>query len=137
MKFTQTIRDYITKKTVVDRVNTTLTTSYVSAGEIDVRNLKSVKIFPIFDKNNATSGSVKVTELHTSGGVEHQVGQYTNSTGTLSLENWVWTYTADGNVVPIRIDVTDMNYIKIYAKSTGGTADAKMAITYLSSNQKG
>jgi len=136
MKFTQTIRDYISKGTVADRANTTLTTAYVSAGEIDVRHLKGMIVYPVFDKNNATSGQIKVTAAHTAGGTHHQIGQYTNSSGTLTQELWVWNYTADANAVPIELDLTKISYLKIWTKSTGGTADAKMQIDYTATNVK-
>jgi len=134
MKFIQTIRDYISKGTRAERADTTLTTSYVSAGEIDVRHFKSVKIYNKWTKNNATTALMKITELHTSGGQEHQQGDYTNVAGALSEESFETTYTVTGNKVPYAMDVTDVSYIKIYFKSAGGTADSKMKSDCIDSN---
>jgi hypothetical protein len=135
MKFVQTIRDYITKGTNVDRADTTLTTSYVNTGgEIDVRHLKSLKVFIDWTKNASTTGHMKFTELHTSGGTEHPVGYYENVAGALTPVDYEATFSVTGAQEPLILDVSSTSYLKIWGKSTGGSADAKMKIDYIGSN---
>ena len=86
MKFVQTIRDFILRRTVADRIDTTLTGTYVSQGEIDVSTYKSLTIFPKWTKGDETSAELKVTALHTTSGDEHQVGCYNNASGTFTQE---------------------------------------------------
>lgn len=134
MKFTQTIRDFINRKTLVDRADTTLTAAYVSQGEIDVSAYKTVAIYPIWTKGDETSAELKITELHTTGGSEYQLGDYTNVAGALAEEAFEITYTVTGKKTPIMVDVTGTSIIKIYVKATGGTPDGKIQIDYIGSN---
>jgi len=135
MNFLSTVRDYITRSAKSDRTDTVLTGSYVSQGEIDVRNYKTLVIFPKWTKGDETSAEIKITVLYTSGGTEHQQGVYTNSSGTLSQLAQEYQYTsASTNAVPIELDVTGFVFIKIYTKATGGTPTGKMKIDYIVSN---
>lgn len=134
MKFTQTIRDYILKKTVTDRTDTALTGSYVSQGEIDVSFMKTMTIFPIWTKGDETTAEMKITNLHTSAGEEHQMGSYSNAGGTLTPEAYEYQFSTTGNKTPITLDVTALFYLKIYVKATGGTPDGTMKIDYTWSN---
>ena len=137
MKFVQTIRDYIMRKTVSDRTDTTLTGSYVSQGEIDISTDKSFTIFLKWTKGDETSAEMKVMMLYATGGTEHQHGTYTNASGTLSQEEFEYKYTtATTNAVPIELDITNFSILKIYVKATSGTPTGKMKIDYIRSNSK-
>lgn len=134
MKWTQTIRDYVYRKTVSDRVDTILTGAYVSQGEIDVTKYKSLAIFPIYTKGDETTSELKIAVLHTSGGAEHQIGDYSSTSGILTAEAYEYQYSVTANIVPIELDVTNLSLIKIYVKATGGTPTGKMEIDYTLSN---
>ena len=135
VQHTQTVRQAVIKATVVDRTDTVLTATHVSQGEIDVSNVKSLTIYPMWTKGDETSAELKVTSLHVSGGVEHQLGAYTNASGTLSEEAFEYQYdTASTNAVPIELNVSGLSIIKIYVKATAGTPTGKMKIDYVRSN---
>jgi len=136
MKFIETIRDYIDKTVVAYRGVVTLTALYVATGdEIDVTNYKTLTIYPKWVKGDETSAQIQIAELYATGGTEHVIGAYTNSTGILSVEPWTYTYiTSSQSGVPISIDVTGKKFIKIYTKATGGTPTGSMKIDYIKSN---
>lgn len=137
MKFVQTNRDYIEKRTISDRTDTVLTHSHVSQGEIDISKYKSFTIFPIWTKGDETSAEIKVMMLHTASGDEHQHGGYTNASGTLTQQGYEYEYTtATTKAVPIELDVTGFSILKIYTKATAGTPTGKMKIDYIGSNSK-
>lgn len=134
MKFDTIIREFISNKVLTDRTATVLTAAYVSQGVIDVSKYKTLTIYPKYVNGDETSAQIKVTELHTTGGEEHQLGQYTNSSGTHSKELWEYSYTVSQNAIPITINVTGKKLLKIYTKATGGIPTGTMKIDYLKSS---
>lgn len=134
MKFDTIIREFISNKVVADRGVVALTGTHVSQSEIDVSKYKTLTIYPKYVKGDETTAQIKIIELHASGGAEHQLGQYTNSSGTLTKEVWEYTYTGTQVCVPITIDVTGKILIKIYTKATGGTPTGTMKIDYVKSS---
>lgn len=134
MNFTQTIREFLLKRTVAYRTATVISDTATSAGEIDVRTYKSLTLFLKYTKGTEGGVTVTMKALHTSSGDEFQIGGYTNSTGTLTQELYTYPFTSTANIVPIVLDVTKYSYIKVYEVKTSGTASGTLKIDYIGSN---
>ena len=136
MKFVHTNRDFIDKLKVAYRASAVVSDTATSAGEIDVRYAKSLNLFIKYTKGDETGLTITIKGLHTTGGQEYQIGCYTDASGSMTQEVYTYLYTATTNAVPIELDVTGYNYIKVYEVKTGGSTSAAtlLQIDYIRSN---
>lgn len=102
--------------------------------EINITSYKTLVLFLDYTKGTEGGLKIKASGLHASGGSEYQMGEYTNLSGVLSEQKQEYQYTSTTKAVPIILDVSGYNYVKIEQAKISGTASGTVTADYIKTN---